>query len=194
MKLPKLLLATTALVAMVGATSAVASSLKPAEHEMTVSLPNGASAHILYAGNVPPKVTVSDRPEAIGWEPDFFGPDSAFAELDRISAQMDRAWENFDRRMAQFVASPNFGSGDNLATLAANGKLPSGVTGYSFVSTITSNGPCTKFVKVTSETNAKPQVVSQVSGNCGGDSKSSTNSALQIKDHASHNLADRRQI
>ena len=193
MKLPKLLLATAALVAIAAATSTVAANPKALQHEMTVSLPNGASAHILYTGNVPPKVTISDRPEAVGWEPDFFAPDSTFDELDRISAQMDRVWENFDRQMAQFAASPVFGPSDNLATLAASGKLPPGVKGYSFVSTFTSNGTCTKVTKVTSGPDAQPQVVSQVSGECGNNSKS-RNPALQVKDRAPHNTADRRQI
>ena len=193
MRLPKFLLATTALIALAGATSAIASGSKPVQHEMTVSLPYGGTAHVLYTGNSPPKVTVTDRPDAIGWEPNFFGADSAFAELDRISAQMDRVWERFDQQMAQFAASPVFGSSDNLATLAASGKLPPGAKEYSFVSTFTSNGFCTRFVRVTSEANAKPQVISQASGDCGSNSQS-TKPALQIKDRASHNTVDRRQI
>jgi hypothetical protein len=133
-------------------------------HTMTVQLPNGGVAQIRYAGDVPPQVIVSpDRlPVAsVAAMPSLFDFDAPFAELRRISAEMDRRAAQMMREAA--VLS----SGSPQMTETALPNLPAGAQSYTFVSTLSGNGVCTCSVQITSTGNGAPKVVRNSSGNCG---------------------------
>ena len=155
------LMAGAAAVVLFGACGAVAS----ATHVMTVRLPGGAVEEIQYTGNIAPKVVVSRQGTALdfGWPVAFFGPDSAFAELNRISAAMDRQMDVMLHNAEAFAAEPG------VVTEIDAGKLPAGSQGYSFVSTMSGSGMCGKSVEITSRSGQKPQVVSRSWGDCGKD-------------------------
>ncbi len=175
-----LLLAGIAAVALAG--SVMAADKKSATHEFTVHLPWGGVAHIQYSGNVPPKVTFARDPGPLHvFLPDpFFAPDPAFAEIERISAEMDRQMREMIRQV-ETMSSPSFGRQGDLFE-AATGDLPAGTQSYSVVSTITPNGICTREVQVTrSAGGGKPKVVKRSSGNCGGGSR---NQSLDAPDSA----------
>ena len=161
----------TALLAGVAAVAigfpGAATAQSPSTHVMMVRLPGGGSAEIRYTGDVAPQVVFSHAPAAVGAPllmPSLFGPQSPFAMLDRISAEMDRR------------AAAMFREADALATQARSGQLteaslrnlPPGSQSYSFVSTMSGSGVCTRSVEITSMGNgAPPRVVSHSTGNCG---------------------------
>jgi len=145
-------------------------------HVMTVALPGGGVAEIQYTGDVPPKVVIGEAPPAFAaGSPvaSFFGPDSPFAMVDRISAEMDRQAAAMFRRAEMLSAQAR--SGQPLE--AAFGNLPPGGNGYSYISTMTGNGVCTRSVEITSNGNGPPKVVSHSSGNCGPAAGGSTGAA-----------------
>jgi hypothetical protein len=136
-------------------------------HVMTVRLPGGGNAEIRYTGNVAPQVVLSEAPAGVGVPvlmPSLFGPTSPFAMLDRISAEMDRRAAAMIREADAVAAQTRSGQ----PTLAALGNLPPGSQSYSFVSTMSASGVCTRSVEITSLGNgAQPRVVSHSSGTCG---------------------------
>ena len=153
------LLAGAAALAIFGTASAQTANV------MTVALPGGGVAEIRYTGSIPPKVVIGEAPPAnAAWTPvsSFFGPASPFAMMERISAEMDRQ------------AAAMFGRAELLATQAhsgqpieaAYGRLPAGSHGYTYISTISGNGICSRSVEITSQGNGTPRVVSHSSGNC----------------------------
>jgi hypothetical protein len=132
-------------------------------HVMTVRLPGGEVERIRYSGDVPPQVVVTDgaMPFDVGWPAAFFGPDSPFAEMNRISAAMDRQMTAMLRNADAFAA--NTGLSETEA-----GKLPPGAESYSFVSSMSGNGVCARSVQITSRGEGqKPQVLSRTYGDCG---------------------------
>lgn len=136
----------------------------PETHTMTVRLPGGGVEEIRYSGNVAPQVVVTPQyaPIGFGWPMAFFGPDSAFAQLDRISAAMDRQMGAMLQDAQALAAEPG------LVTQVGVGNLPAGSERYSFVSTTSGNGVCAKSVEITSRGDGqKPQVVSKSWGDCG---------------------------
>lgn len=131
-------------------------------HVMTVRLPGGGVEQIRYVGNTPPRIYINDGPAVVAAMPSLFGPDSPFAEMERISAAMDREADRMFREAAAVAASPV------ALTPAALGSLPAGAHEYSFVSTMTGNGVCSRSVEITSQGNgAPPRVVTHTSGDCG---------------------------
>ena len=60
-------------------------------HVLTVRLPDGSIEQIRYQGDQPPRISFSEEPAPL-LSPLVvsFGPDSPFAVLDRMSAEMDR--------------------------------------------------------------------------------------------------------
>jgi hypothetical protein len=159
------LLAGVAAAAVAG--SALAAAKAPSRHEMTVQLPWGGVAHIEYAGDIVPKVTI-DRdlaPFGIGASDRLFTPDAAFTEMQRISADMDREFAAMERQAEQVMRSAPRRSD---LYQASTRNLPAGSESYSMVSTYTSNGTCTQSVQITTPANGgKPEVVRHSSGNCG---------------------------
>ena len=146
--------------------SGVAAARDLNTHVMTVEIPGGGVAEIRYTGDVPPQVVVSPAPAASALTPlgAFFGP-SPFAELERISAMMDREAASLMRQAELLARAPALGG--NQAIEAGLRSLPPGATSYTMVSTWSGNGVCSQSVEITSAANGgKPRVVSQSSGNC----------------------------
>jgi len=157
----------TALGAGVAAVAAIgfcgmALAQGPQVHTMTVTLPGGGIEQIQYTGPVAPQVTVSDAPAPIlAAMPSFFGTNSPFAEMERISAAMDRQAD----RMFQEAAALQ--SGAVQPNLTAIGELPAGAREYSFVSTADGGNVCSRSMVITSQGNgAAPHVVTHTSGDC----------------------------
>lgn len=135
-------------------------------HVMTIRMPGGGIAQIQYTGNIAPQVSIASGPAAVDAAmpmPTLFGPDSPFAALDRISAEMDR----------QMVAVLH--AADAAAAQARSGRMieaglnapPPGTQSYSFVSTMSGNGVCSESVEIIAPGNGqKPRIVRHSSGNC----------------------------
>ena len=149
--------------------SGVAAARDLNTHVMTVEVPGGGTAEIRYTGDVPPAVVFGPAPATLNaFTPygAFFGPASAFAELERMSAAMDREVASLMRQAEVFARAPTFGS--NQPIEAGLRSLPPGTTSYSMISTWSGNGVCSQSVEVTSPANGgTPRVVSHSSGNCG---------------------------
>jgi hypothetical protein len=62
--------------------------------------------------------------------------------------------------------------------------MPTGMTEYSMVSTMTPNGMCMHRTEITSTGKGKPKVVSQTTGDCG---KTGASTAAQAFDSAANN-------
>jgi len=153
---------TAAAAALVFAGAAAAQSGNT--HTMTVQLPNGGVAQIRYAGDVAPQVIVSpDRLPVASFAamPSLFDFDAPFAELRRISAEMDRR----AAQMMREAAMPSSGSPQMTGTALRD--LPAGAQSYPYVSTMSGNAGCTRSVQITSTGNGAPKVVRNSSGNCG---------------------------
>jgi hypothetical protein len=158
------LLAGVAAIAVAGF-SGGAFAQTPQVHVMTIRIPGGGVEQITYTGNVAPQVTVNTAPRpAEAALPSLFGPDSAFAQFERISQEMDWQADALLRETAMLAAAqPSFGQ--LQATDFAD--LPAGSQGYSFVSTMSGNGVCTQSMQIISTGNAPPKVVTHSSGACG---------------------------
>jgi hypothetical protein len=129
-------------------------------HVMTVQLPGGGIEQIRYSGNVAPEVVFGPAAD-IG----YWGWDGPFADLARISAEMDRAMTGMFREIQALPAMPVDGWSE-----AGLANLPPGAQSYSYVSTISGNGVCGRSVEVTSEgAGHKPKVVTKSFGNCSAD-------------------------
>lgn len=139
-----------------------AAAQTPQTHVLTVRLPGGGVEQIYYTGSVAPQVFVTPAPAAVEYLPmsALFGAASPFAELDRVSAAMDRQAAQMLRAAAALAAAPA-----QLDATAAS-ALPAGGREYSFVATSSGNGVCTQSVEITSEGNGPPRVVRHTSGNC----------------------------
>ena len=138
------------------------------EHVLNVALPDGTIQQIRYRGDTPPAVVFTPVHRAM--LPVAFGDPFAmapFAEFDRIAAAMDRQMDAMLRQASTLAAQPVGPDGKiDQATFA---KLPAGTVQYSFVSSSSGNGTCSRSVQVTSfGPNQQPKVVSQSSGNCTG--------------------------
>jgi len=147
---------------LLSAICGMAAAQEPKTHVMTIRLPGGGLEEIHYSGNVAPRVIVSPEvmPGDLSWPAAVFGPDSAFAEFDRISAAMDRQVEVMLRNAQALAAEPG-------VTEIDAGRLPPGAS-YSLVSTLSGDGMCGKSVEITSRGDGqKPQVVSKSWGDCG---------------------------
>ena len=130
---------------------------------MTVRLPDGGVERIFYTGDTPPQVTFpAPSPVAYAADP--------FVIMQRISAEMDREsaamMGQADAMMVDPMATAPLGTPDRLMTVNL-GDLPAGARGYSFVSTMSGNGVCSRSVQITSRGDgAKPTVVTHTSGDC----------------------------
>jgi hypothetical protein len=152
-------------------------------HVMKIAMPDGSIARIEYQGDVAPKVTVTPQPSTVtemSLPVAFFDPFaltpmasdqiswSPFAELDRMAAQMDREMSAVIHQASAMQA--HMAAPDGKLDMAAFGKMPAGAVHYSFVSTSTGNGSCSRSVQVTSHGgDAQPKVVQTSSGDCKGE-------------------------
>ncbi|MBV8089232.1 MAG: hypothetical protein JO139_06595 [Alphaproteobacteria bacterium] len=162
------ILASAAMIAVAGL-SGVAAARDLNTHVMTVEVPGGGVAEIRYTGDVPPQVVFGPAPTTLSALMPFgafFGSPSPFAELERLSAAMDREAASLMRQAEQLARAPGFGG--NRLIEAGLRSLPPGTTSYTMVSTWSGNGVCSQSVEITSPANGgKPRVVSHSSGNCG---------------------------
>jgi hypothetical protein len=151
------------IAALAAAGTAVAASHD--SHVMKLDLPDGSVARIEYQGDVAPKVTVAP---ALDFVPvHWFDPFEAapFALFDRIAADMDRQTDMMMQQVRSLQVQPN--AQDGKVDLAAFGALPAGTVSYSFVSTGSGTGTCSRSVQVTSfGPGQQPKVVWNSSGNC----------------------------
>lgn len=157
-------LAAGAVALAVAGTAALAGTM----HQITVTLPDGGTETIAYAGDIAPKVTfltpqmVRDREAERVFSP-FAGFAAASAMMDAMAADMDRRMAVQmlrARQMQQQMLAPGM-------TDAALGSLPPGTQSYSVTTISTGSGVCTRVVRVTGAgAGMKPQMVSQSSG-CG---------------------------
>lgn len=163
------LLANAASVLIAGVAAAQGATQDPAAHRMTVQFPDGSSALIEYSGPVAPRVeivpaTATDFAFAPFWQ---IGADPVFAEMQRISAMMDRETHAMLRQAASLTTWPAAASPDDVWRIDTNG-LPPGARGYSFSATIGPNGLCSQSMTIISQgRDRKPQVVTRKTGNCG---------------------------
>lgn len=149
--------------AAIAGLTGLALAAAPAVHEMTVQIPGGGIAHVRYTGDVAPKIAFvqgTANPTAVN----FWGAQSPFAELDRISALMDRqmAQMMYQARLMQMQVSR-----DPLynATLK---DMPAGGSDYTFVSSLTGGNFCMRSTQITASPNGgAPKIVTKTSGNCG---------------------------
>ena len=151
-------------VALAAAATALAGTAIAADrnsHVMTVSLPDGAVAHVQYVGDVPPKVTVDPAPLAPGFWASGMLP--SFANFDRMIQQMDRETQAM---MRQVQNMPLAGGVPGL-NVASYGNMPAGANSVSIVSVSNGGATCTRRTEVVSQGAGKPpKVTSSVSGNC----------------------------
>jgi hypothetical protein len=139
-----------------------------ANHILNIAMPDGTIEQIRYSGDAPPAVVFTPVrqtafPVAFG-DPFAMAP---FADFDRIAAAMDRQMDAMLRQASAMAAQP--AGPDGKIDQAAFAKLPAGTVHYSFVSSSSANGTCSRSVQVTSfGPNQQPKVVSQSSGDCAG--------------------------
>lgn len=151
--LPTILLAGVACVALAGTVAA---------RTLTLQLPDGTTEQIDYAGDVAPRVSFTP-PQTIDGA---FGPNSPFALMQQISAQMDREADAMMRQMQAIAAQPLTGPGQPIEVDMT--KLPPGTQSYSFVSTLSPNGVCSQSTEIVAKgPGQKPQVITHRAGHCG---------------------------
>ena len=124
-------------------------------HTISVRLPDGGEARVFYAGNVPPGITVEPdaRTVAASWLPDRVVAESPFAVMDRVAAEMDREADAMFRE----AGSP----------IPPVPPAP-GAQGYSFVSTLSGAGVCSRSVEIIADGHGeRPRVLTRTSGDCG---------------------------
>ncbi|HWE73837.1 MAG TPA: hypothetical protein VG328_11805 [Stellaceae bacterium] len=147
-----------------------------AAHTLTVQLPDGTLEQIDYAGDVAPQVSFvpsQAAPQSIATQTidGTFGPNSAFALMRQISAQMDRDADAMMRQMQQISTQPLAGPGQPEGGQPIQidlTKLPPGTQSYSFASTLSPSGACSQSTEIIARGHGqKPQVITHSSGNCG---------------------------
>jgi len=133
-------------------------------HVMKLDLPDGSVARIEYQGVVAPKVMIAPALDfvPVRWFDPFSAP--PFTLFDRVAADMDR---QTDRMMQQVRALHFHPNPDGKIDLAAFRAMPAGTVSYSFVSTGTGTGMCSRSVQVTLFGPVQqPKMVSSRSGDC----------------------------
>jgi hypothetical protein len=129
-------------------------------HVMLVRLPGGGVEQIRYTGDVAPRVVLvpSAAPVMV---PVMMAPvmmADPFADLERVSAMMDQQAMAMMRQAAALARAP--------AGMLPG--LPPGASGYSFASTMSGNGVCTRSIRITYPGgDAAPRMVSSAAGDCG---------------------------
>lgn len=169
-------------------------------HVLKIRLPDGTQAQIRYFGSTPPKVSFEAAPFAPAFASGAFaGPASfaypwavngPFAELDRMSAAMDRqaaqetAWMLSHAPISPLTTASTAPGG---TMRVAFGALPAGVTGYSVVSTTRGGKTCTRTTEYMAPVKGEAQkVVTRTSG-CEGAAAAAPSSvapAASMNQHA----------
>ena len=158
-KLPAFAFGGVAAAVLAGA--AVAAT--PKTHSMDVTLPDGSVAHVEYAGEVAPKVTIAPRSATaadLPWGMAF----PSFAGFDRMIEQMQRQSQQMIQQAQQMSRQPN---GIAAPYIASYANMPAGQTSTTVVSISNNGSTCTRSTEVVSQGPGKaPKVTSSVSGQC----------------------------
>jgi hypothetical protein len=134
-------------------------------HVLTVQLPGGGVEQIEYIGDVAPQVVFVPTSRMVAVPMMDVDP---FATLNRIAAVMDQQAAAMLREVESMQADMLPG-------------LPRGGSGYSFASTMSGSGVCTRSVRITyNGGNAPPQMVSSSSGDCGSDHRQQAPSEVTV--------------
>jgi len=165
---PKSVLIIAGLVAAAGVTAAVAADRNDGHvmpvHVMNVRMADGSVQQIRYVGDGAPRVVavpVSDVDPMLA----AFGPDSPFAMMDRISAQMDAQMAGMMRQAAMMQSM----TPEQLQQAAMQSSGGTGTTSFTMISTSGANGQvCSQSVRTISMGDGKaPQIQRTSSGDCG---------------------------
>ena len=158
--------------AVVGLAAFAPSLIGQHSHELTLQLPGGGTETIAYSGKEVPKVTF--QPEHIA----SFLPASSFDWTMPSFVAFDPFFADMDRDLDMLVSAPSLmpSIADQPLKAADLNNLPPG-TSYSMVSETIGNGVCTHFTQITKAPgDAKPKIVSQITGNCGAGSNQAATS------------------
>jgi hypothetical protein len=152
---------------LAGAAVALAAGTAVAEtaktHTMNVALPDGSTAHIEYAGDVAPKVTVKPAQRAAAFDRAY----DPFANLDRMMAAMEARHQEVLQQMAAMERSAGQAAQASPGQLIASGNMPAGSQFTMVQSTTDANG-CTRTVRYSSDgSSQQPQKTETSSGKCG---------------------------
>jgi len=164
----KSVLAIAGLVAAAGVTAAVAADRNDAHvmpvHVLNVRMADGSVQQIRYVGDVAPRV-VAVPVAAVDPMLAAFGPDSPFAMMDRISAQMDARMAGMMRQAAMMQSM----TPEQLQQAAMRSGGQPGTTSFTMISTSGANGQvCSQSVRTVSLGDGKaPQITRTSSGDCG---------------------------
>lgn len=157
----------TALLAGAVALAGVGSAAVAAnahEHVLKVALPDGSVEQIRYSGDVAPRILVLPV-RAMPMAPIAMFDAAPFAMFDQIAAEMDRQTDAMLQQAAAMTVQP--ATVDGKIDTTAFAKMPAGTVHYSFVSTSTGDGTCSRSIQVTSfGPGQQPKTVSQSSGTC----------------------------
>lgn len=159
--------AATAVIAIAGLPGLAAAEIKDA-HVLALRLPDGSIERIRYVGDSAPQVSVTSAPAFAAVSPAAgpFGPASPFADLQRISAALDRQAAAMLRETNRWSEPALYGPDGGMQIDVD--KLPPGVQGYSVVSTTSGDGVCTRSIQYTSSGDGRPpRVLTRTSGQCG---------------------------
>ncbi len=130
-------------------------------HKMDVALPDGSTAHIEYAGDVAPKVTVepADPRAAVAYDP--------FLQLDRMAAEMHARQQQMMQQVAEMERAAAANGTAAPGQVAFVGNLPAGAHVSYFSSTTDARG-CTQTVQYSSDgkSGEQPKVTRASAGNC----------------------------
>ncbi len=166
-----ILVAGAAALAFAGLAPAAAFGGQPDRHELTIQLPDGGTERIEYTGEAP---RVVFAPAPFGWTwmapVDFWVPPS-YASLEQISVDIGRRMDALFRDQQTLLSSGILPDEVKLA------NIPPGTVSTTWISTSSGNGFCTRETRISkASAEAKPEVVSRQSGDCG--SKSPAGPAL----------------
>jgi len=154
---PWVLIGGVAVAALVG--FAVGESLN--FHTLTVRLPDGGVEKVYYSGQIAPRLTVTP---VLAAAPDWAGEAPVF-DMQQASAEMDRDTTSLLQQAEALQAHALVASGGPRPTMLT---APDGARSFSFVSTLSGLGLCTRSVEVTSlGAGRNPRVVTHASGDCG---------------------------
>lgn len=137
---------------------------------LLVTLPDGSVEQVHYVGDSPPQISFVAQPAAPAdiFEA-AFGPDSGFAQMQRISAAMQAQSEAMMRQAATMASQTPAADGKGVTLTNAAGE-PVGVAHYSYVSSSTDANGCTQTVSYSSDGQAaqggQPRMIRTASDGC----------------------------
>ncbi|WP_454885720.1 hypothetical protein [Sphingomonas oryzagri] len=165
---PKPVLMIAGLMAAAGVTAAVAADRQEARvvpvHVLNVHMPDGSIQQVRYTGDAAPRV-MAVPVSAVDPMMIAFGPDSPFAMMDRISAQMDARMAGMMHQAAMMQSM----TPEQLQQAAMRSGGASGTTSFTMISTSGADGQvCSRSVRTVSLGDGKaPQIQRTSSGDCG---------------------------